>query len=99
MKVYPEWKKRYDYSEKDKPDFMPDVTETKDFANLISPTTVYITSVFKDDLPYIGFLFSCSWDSEHGLGVMTHKDRIVEIGGADTAFLTWIAEEDMKKKE
>lgn len=78
---------------------MPDVTTIKGFANLISPTAIYVTSVFKDDLPYIGFLFSCSWDSEHGLGVMTHKNRIVEIGGADTAFLTWIAEKDNNKSK
>lgn len=97
LKVYPKWQKDYGYSEEDKPDFMPDVKEIKDFADLISPSAVYITSVFKDDLPYIGFLFSCSWDSEHGLGVMTHKNRIVEIGGADTAFLTWIAEKDNDK--
>ena len=99
LKVYPDWQKRYDYSEADKHDFMPNVKQISDFADLISPTSIYITSVFKDDLPYIGFLFSCSWDSEHGLGVMTYKDKIVEIGGADTAFLTWIAEEDIKRKE
>ncbi|GAA6764588.1 hypothetical protein AAFH68_05180 [Flavobacterium sp. CGRL1] len=99
LKVYPDWQKDYGYSEEDKPDFMPDVTTIKGFANLISPTAIYITSVFKDDLPYIGFLFSCSWDSEHGLGVMTHKNRIIEIGGADTAFLTWIAEKDNNKSK
>lgn len=92
LKVYPQWQKDYNYSEEDKPDFMPDVMEIKGFASLISPAAVYITSVFKENLPYIGFLFSCSWDSEHGLGVMTHKNRIVKIGGADTAFLTWIEE-------
>lgn len=86
LKVYPEWQQKYSYSAEDKADFMPNITEIKGFAYLISPTTVYITSVFKDGLPYIGFLFSCSWDGEHGLGVMTHKDKIVEIGGADTAF-------------
>lgn len=94
LKIYPEQQKIYGYSEEDKPDFMPDIKEIKGFADLISPLTIYITSVFKDGIPYIGFLFSCSWDSEHGLGFMTHKDRIVETGGADTAFLTWIAEND-----
>ncbi len=38
--------------------------------------------------------FGCTWDSEHGLGVMTHKNRIIEIGDASTAFLTWIADKD-----
>ena len=97
LKVYPDWQKRYDYSEADKPDFMPDIKQISDFADLISPTSIYITSVFKDELPYIGFLFSCSWDREHGLGLMMHKERIIEIGGADKAFSTWIAEEDKEK--
>jgi hypothetical protein len=98
MKAYPEWQKRYDYSEKEKSDFMPDIKEIKDFADLLSPGSIYITSVFSENIPYIGYLFSCSWDSEHGLGVMTHKDCIIEIGGADTSFSIWIAEEDRKKK-
>jgi hypothetical protein len=25
---------------------------------------------------------------------MTHRDRVVEVGGADAAFLEWIAERD-----
>lgn len=99
MKVYPEWQKRYNYNEEDKPDFMPDIVEIKNFANLISPTTIYITSVFKDNIPYIGYLFSCSWDREHGLGIMTHKDRVIEIEGADTAFSIWSAEKDRESKE
>jgi hypothetical protein len=99
MKVYPQWQTRYNYSTEDKPDFMPDVTKIKDFTDLISLNTVYITSVYKDNIPYIGYLFSCSWDSEHGLGVMTHKNRIIEMEGADTAFSIWPAEEDRDKKQ
>ena len=42
----------------------------------------------------MGFKFGCTWDDEHGLGVMTHRGHVVEVGGADTAFLEWIAEAD-----
>jgi len=97
LNKYPELQKNYDYPEESKQDFMPDVTQIKDFANLLSPSAIYITSVFKDNIPYIGYMFSCSWDSEHGLGVMMHKNKIIEIGGADTAFSTWSAEEDLNK--
>lgn len=47
-----------------------------------------------EGIAYIGFHFICLWDEEHDFGVMTHKERIVKVGGADTAFLSWIAEED-----
>jgi hypothetical protein len=29
---------------------------------------------------------------------MTHKDRVVEVGGADTAILEWIAAADAKRR-
>lgn len=38
------------------------------------------------------------WDIEHYFGVMMLYDRVVKLGGADTSFLTWIAEEDLEKK-
>jgi hypothetical protein len=56
--------------------------------------TVHLLPVAKDGLGYIGFELGCSWDDEHGLGVMTHGRRVVELGGADSAFLEWIAEAD-----
>jgi hypothetical protein len=29
---------------------------------------------------------------------MTHKDRIIDFGGADTSFLTWVAEKDLSSE-
>ncbi|MDR2237872.1 MAG: hypothetical protein LBE92_17245 [Chryseobacterium sp.] len=98
LKQYPGLQRTYGYSEEDKPDFMPDISRIQGFAELLLPTCFYVTSVIQDGLPYIGFGFSCSWDSEHGLGIMTHRDRIIKTGGADTAFDTWSAEEDIKTK-
>jgi hypothetical protein len=50
-------------------------------------------------LPYIGFELGCSWDDEHGLGVLMHGTRVVKIGQADTALLEWIPEGDAKKQK
>ena len=86
LKKYPELQAIYEYPENEKQDFMPDVTSIDGFAELLSPTGFFVLPVYKDDIPYIGFGFHCSWDSEHGLGVMTHKDEVVEIGSADVAF-------------
>ncbi|GEN68041.1 DUF6985 domain-containing protein [Chryseobacterium rhizosphaerae] len=95
LKQYPGLQKNYNYSEEDKTDFMPDLKDIQGFAHLLSPTYFYVTSVVKDHYPYIGLGFSCSWDSEHGLGIMIHKDRIIEIGSAATAFDSWAAEKDL----
>ncbi len=48
----------------------------------------------KEDFAYIGFELGCSWDEEHGVGVMMHKDRIVAIGQAETSFDSWITFKD-----
>ena len=75
---------------------MPDVSNIDDFRDLIGLHTVYIHQIDKNGVPYIGFEFGCTWDDEHGLGVLMNGNDIVETGGADTAFLLWIAEEDAK---
>jgi hypothetical protein len=48
----------------------------------------------RDARAYLGFSFHVAWEPEHGLGVMVHGRRIVDVGGADTSFLEWIAERD-----
>lgn len=55
---------------------------------------VHILNVEKDGMCYTGYEFACSWDEEQGLGVLTHGSRVVEVGGADTALLSWLAGDD-----
>ena len=99
-----DWRKRQvdiytlDYDEEEKELYMPDVGTQEDFSKLLSPLAIHILSVHNNGQPYIGFEFSCSWDIEHDFGVMMLYDRVVKLGGADTSFLTWIAEEDFGKK-
>lgn len=94
LKIYPDLQKAYDYPEDYKKDCMPDVRTIRGFSGLLSPTIFYVTSVIKDDYPYIGFSFNCPWDVEHDLGFMVHKDRVVEIGDAALAFDISAAEND-----
>lgn len=95
-KQYPQLQEEYDYSGEDKDNFMPDVTKITDFADLLSPIAIHILSVNKDGMPYIGYQFSCSWDREHGVGFMMFQDRVIEMGGADCSFLSWIAKKDLR---
>jgi hypothetical protein len=70
----------------------------------IGLSTVHVLPVVNNDAAYIGFEFGCSWDEEHGLGVMTHQGRIVElphmrigkVSGGDLASEEWVAEEDAR---
>ncbi|WP_341365881.1 hypothetical protein [Yoonia sp. BS5-3] len=58
---------------------------------MVQPTQLTVHDLVKDEQPYLGVGFTCKWDREHGLGVLMHGALCVEVGGADTAFLGWIA--------
>lgn len=85
----------YGYDEEDAKEIMPDIENIEQFKDLISLSQIHILNVSKDNVAYVGYEFSCNWDDEHGLGFMTHKDRIIDFGGADTSFMTWVAEDDL----
>jgi hypothetical protein len=85
----------YDYDEDDAKDIMPDIDNVEQFKKLIGLSAVHLLNVSKDNVAYVGYEFGCNWDEEHGLGFMTHKDRIIDFGGADKSFLTWVARKDL----
>lgn len=45
----------------------------------------------KGKLPYFGAELACTWDREHGYGVMFHGTNVVESGVGDIPNLSWIA--------
>ena len=94
LKEYPSLQKEYGYSGAQKSRLMPDIRSVEGLRDLIGLHAINIHQVQKDGIPYAGFEFGCTWDEEHGLGVLMHGTRTVEIGGADTAMLLWIAKED-----
>jgi hypothetical protein len=91
---YPRLQGVYGYEGAERDEYMPDVSSTKDFRQLIGLHNVHVLPLLKEGVPYIGYEFGCTWDGEHGLGVLMHGKRVVEVGGADTAFTLWIAERD-----
>ena len=59
---------------------------------------VYLHPILREGRLYVGFSFEDpKGDIEHGLGVLLNGERVVEVGGADTAFLLWIAERDLRE--
>ncbi len=95
---YKDLQEQYGYDAEDAVYSMPDVDNVSQFKTLIGLSTVHILNVSKDEIAYVGYEFGCTWDDEHGLGIMTHKDRVIEIGGADSSFLTWVAEKDLNPR-
>jgi hypothetical protein len=68
------------------PEIMPRIASVRDLQPLIGLSIVHILEDERDGIAYVGFELGCSWDVEHGLGVMTHAGRVVEVGQADTSF-------------
>jgi uncharacterized protein DUF6985 len=91
---YPRLQRDYGYEAAERETYMPDLSSAEDFRQLIGLHNVHFVPLLKEDLPYVGYEFGCTWDGEHGLGVLLHGTRVVEIGGADAAFTLWIAERD-----
>jgi len=65
------------------------------FPNLDSPEkvrkyidfhTIYIHQESRDNISYVGLYGNSTWESEHALGVVLHKDRIIDFGDWNTAF-------------
>jgi hypothetical protein len=86
---------------------MPALERPEQLKSHIGLSTVHVLPVVKNDTAYVGFEFGCTWDDEHGLGVMTHRGRIVElphlgvgkVSGGDLASEEWVAEEDARSSE
>jgi len=75
-------------------DLVPEINSISDFQNVLGLSIIHIMDSDKDGFAYIGYELGCDWDDEHGIGIMTHKDRVIEIGQADTSFNSWITYKD-----
>lgn len=89
LNQFSSWKEIYE-------DDLPRVTTISQFKNLIGLSYLHVLPEEKDGYAYIGFELGCTWDEEHGAGVMMHKERVIEVGQADTSFDHWPAKHDME---
>lgn len=97
LAVYPQWRESYvDFLGDEADEMMPVIKSPSDFKRLIGLSTVHILSVEKNGFAYVGFEFGCNWDEEHGLGIMSHMDRIFDVGSAEESFSTAAADTDLK---
>ena len=90
-----EWPRiRADYAGIVEPEHIPPIQSARDFRTLIGLNKIFIHTIRPAAAPYAGFEFGCNWEEEHGLGVLMHGTRVVEIGDADIAFMLWVAKRD-----
>jgi len=78
---------------------LPKKVDRAELESLVTLVAIHIHWAHRDKVAYLGYELRCAWDTEHGVGVMTHQDRVVAVGQADTAILGWLAERDRKKSK
>lgn len=93
VREYPRFKKIFDGFQMK----MPDRVDEKSLRDLVAITCAIIHDVDLRNIAYIGYELNCAWDREHAVGLMTHRDRVVEIGSADRAILSASAKTDSRK--
>lgn len=62
-------------------ELMPNIKSTDELIQMIKPVAIEIYDN-KDNKPYFGIEFNCTWDEEHGLGVQIIGTDIISIGSA-----------------
>ncbi|QUX92502.1 hypothetical protein CYL31_14320 [Marinomonas sp. A3A] len=72
-------------------EYFPPVNLADDIKSVVGVVSVNIHQVAKNGIPFIGVEMGCNWEEEHGLGFLLYGNKIVEVGGADTAILLWLA--------
>jgi hypothetical protein len=79
----------FDEEDEDFPEIaagVPELDRPDQLAGVIGLGNVFLLTEARDGISYVGFEFGCEWESEHGLGVLTHRTRILDLGQAPTAF-------------
>jgi hypothetical protein len=90
---YREWKNDWQLDD----ELMPPVSSAPDFRKMMGLSIVHVRPQAADGLAYVGLEIGCDWEEEHGLGVVVHGKRVVDIGDASTAF-EWTPDEQGEQK-
>jgi len=93
LQEYPRFREQvFDcYDEEDAEKMAPPVTTVADLKRLCGIVSINIHPLVKAGVPFVGVEFGCTWEEEHGAGVLLHGNRALECGAADTAILLWMA--------
>jgi hypothetical protein len=85
------------YDEAETAQLVPEMHCAEDLKKLVGIVSVNVHPLVKDGVPFIGIELGCTWDDEHGAGVILHGDHILEYGGADTAIYLWVAQQYVRQ--
>jgi Domain of unknown function (DUF6985)/Leucine Rich repeat len=65
---------------------IPELSDRDGLKNVIMLNGVTVIDFPEDDVAVVGFRFECTWDIEHGLGVLVRGGKVVKIADSE---ITW----------
>ncbi|MDB5292235.1 MAG: hypothetical protein JWL69_3476 [Phycisphaerales bacterium] len=77
---------------------LPEIETVDDMRKNVGLGTLHMHDIARAGHAYIGLELGCTWDEEHGAGVLLHKGRVVDVGQADTSFNNHAAIKDGGKR-
>ncbi|HEX4794262.1 MAG TPA: hypothetical protein VH370_10750 [Humisphaera sp.] len=77
---------------------LPKLQSPVELKKPVGVVSMSVHSIAKDGMPFIGVELGSTWEVEHGVGVLLHGAKVLEIGGADTAFTRWIVRKYVTKE-
>jgi hypothetical protein len=77
---------------------LPEIKTPAKMRKNVGLGTLHMFDIAKTGVAYFGLELGCTWDDEHGAGVVLLKNRVVAVGQADTSFTTDYATDDGGKK-
>lgn len=81
--------KEYSSAKSTYKELMPDITRIEDYQNHIELAFLHILTEKEGEVAKYGFELECTWDVEHGVGVMMYYDQVLQVGLAEAAFTNW----------
>jgi hypothetical protein len=73
---------------------LPEIRNVATLRKNVGLGIIHMFDIAKGGVAYIGLEIGCTWDDEHGAGVVLHKSRVIAVGQADTSFGTHHAVKD-----
>ncbi|MEO0477807.1 MAG: hypothetical protein AAF085_17840 [Planctomycetota bacterium] len=64
---------------------MPELERPDQLTDRIGLNTVNLSWPYDEQPVRVGLSFGCTWEREHGIGVVLVDNKVIDIGGADCA--------------
>jgi len=87
LKYYIRMRPRYLEAGSEWVENMPEINNTKEIEKIITLNYITINWPYDEMRVQIGLSYSCTWEREHGLGVVLENNIVKEVGGADCAII------------